>query len=53
MDDIFRVSREETLIPSPNPYLRPALNDLLHDPQGSFFVDDDQYADIEIGRAHV
>jgi len=29
-------------------YWCPAMNDLLEDPQGEFFIDDNQYADIAL-----
>jgi hypothetical protein len=31
-----------------DPYWCPAMNDLLEDPQGEFFIDDNQYADIAL-----
>ena len=31
-----------------NVYLGQALNDLLHDPQGEYFIDDSQYTDIAL-----
>ena len=32
----------------PDPYWRRAMNDLFEDPQGEFFIDDNQYADIAL-----
>jgi len=53
--DIFPMSRAavnpdrfQRFIQTPNPYWWLALNDLLQDPQGCFFVDDDQYTDIAL-----
>ena len=34
-----------------DPYWCPAMNDLLEDPQGEFFIDDNQYADIALHMA--
>ena len=53
LSEIFLISRAAVddflyFIDSPNLHWRPALNDLLQDPQGSFFVDDDQYTDIAL-----
>jgi hypothetical protein len=31
-----------------HPYWRTVMNDLLEDPQGEFFIDDNQYADIAL-----
>ena len=31
-----------------DPYWCPAMNDLLEDPQGEFFIDDNQYAGIAL-----
>jgi hypothetical protein len=31
-----------------DPYWCPAMNDLLEDPRGEFFIDDNQYADIAL-----
>ena len=55
LGDIFPMSRVamnqnrfDYLMHTRNPYWRLAMNDLLQDPQGIFFVDGDQFTDTAL-----
>jgi hypothetical protein len=48
MVDNDRNSGFKFLFGSLDPYWRPAMNDLFEDPQGEYFIDDNQYADIAL-----
>jgi len=48
MVDDDRNSGFKLLSKSLDPYWCPAMNDLFEDPQGEFFIDDNQYADIAL-----
>jgi hypothetical protein len=48
MVDYDRNSGFKLLSKRLDPYWCPAMNDLLEDPQGEFFIDDNQYADIAL-----
>jgi hypothetical protein len=48
MVDYDRSSGFNFLFGPLDPYWCPAMNDLLENPQGEFFIDDNQYADIAL-----
>jgi len=48
MVDNDKISGFKLLSKSLDSYWCPAMNDLLEDPQGEFFIDDNHYADIAL-----
>jgi hypothetical protein len=48
MVDYDRNSGFKLLFDFLDPYWCPAMNELFEDPQGEFFIDDNQYADIAL-----